>query len=250
MQKPRWEEEVKELPAAYKAAPLFAGVLKHLMCEIGELRDRRESMHGELFVGMANKEYRGHWVHRREDYPDHSEWESFCRKHGVDPDAQKVRVRVGKIPTPLGALQAPPEPLTTLIGVFGLAEGSKRTHATELKKNSEYSAWSVSLFYLVKALNLDPQSVDYEALDREQKNLRRAATNFAKVLRGSIPIRTGPGPEEVSPEDMSAVQLVQIRRQEGAAEEQIDQELDAMGYTDKAIAWLKNRNLKIPAPPD
>jgi hypothetical protein len=185
--------------------------------------------------------------------------EEFCHEHGQDPANERIRIRVKKIvPTSLGALQAPAEPLTTLIAVVGLAIGSKRTRAVEVDykkpEGAKTSAWSASLFYLVRALNRDLQdgdwrNVDWDMLDKAQKDLRRAATSFAKVVRG-VSIRRGPGPEEVPPEYMGAVRLIKALRQRGATEKQIDEELAKFRFTDKAITWLKELDLQIPAPPD
>jgi len=137
---PRQKEQVVELPPAYDAAPLFKDAHKALMREIEELRDRREVMQGELFTGIANKEYRGWWSYRREDFPDTGEWEEFCRECGEDPASEEISVPAGRIPTSLGALQAPTEPLTTLIAAYRLIKGSKRTRAVEVDYRKPDSA--------------------------------------------------------------------------------------------------------------
>jgi len=250
MRKPlRRQEEVVELPSAHRAAPLFKDALKGLVREIKQLKNRQEVMQGERFIGMANKEYRGWWVYRREDFSDEGDWEQLCRQYGEEPDNEEIKVRAGIVPTSLGALQAPAEPLTTLIGVYGLIKGSKRTQGVELKKDSPTSAWSMGLFSLIRSLHPDAQNVDWEMVDQAQKDLRRAAINFAKVVRGGE-IRRGPGSEEVLPEYMGALRLIEARRQEGAAETQITKELAELGFTSKTITWLKKLRLHIPAPPD
>lgn len=252
---PRRREAVVKLPPAHQAVPLFKDALKALAREIEELRDRQEIMQGERFVGMVNKEYLGWWVYRRKNFPDEGEWEELCRQYGEDPDKEEIKVRAGIVPTSLGALQAPAEPLTTLIGVCGLIKGSKRTRAVDLNKDNPTTAWSIGLFSLIRSLHPDAQgadwtqNVDWEMVDQAQKDLRRAAINFAKVVRGGE-IRRGPGPEEVLPEYMGALRLIEARRQEGAAETQITKELAELGFTSKAITWLKKLRLHIPPPLD
>lgn len=243
------EEVVVELPPAHRAAPLFKDVLKGLILEIKQLKNRQEIMQGERFVGMANKEYRGWWVYRHEDFPDESDWKELCRQYREEPDNEEIKVQAGTVPTSLGMPQAPAEPLTTLIGVYGLIKGSKHTQAVDLKKDSPTSAWSMSLFSLVRSLQPDAQNVDWEMVNQAQKDLRRAAINFAKVVRGGK-LRPGPGPEEVLPEYMGAVRLIEARRREGATDAQITEELAELGFTGKAIAWLKKLRLQIPASPD
>ena len=68
------------------------------------------------------------------------EWRKLCEKHEGDPRVDKLLVSDATLITPQGAAPAPPEPLTTLIGVYALAGG-------DLKR-------------LIEALGLDAPSAD------------------------------------------------------------------------------------------
>ncbi len=73
------------------------------------------------------------------------------------PKNEEVDVRDEFVLTSLEARQAPAEPLTTVIDVYGLIKGSKHTQAVDLKIDSPTTAQPIRLFSLIRSLHQDAQ---------------------------------------------------------------------------------------------
>ena len=131
------------------------------------------------------------------------------RTLNVNPPKETVLQEDGEIATPRGAGQAPPEPLTTLIGVAVLA--------------------GYQLPPLLRALHPDPSSVNAERLELAILETRAKVRQLARLVRGGD-IRRGPSTEEVSPLEHLAAWEIHGLWRAGASKKEIEDYLKGMGF--------------------
>ena len=185
--------ESVRLPPAENAVGLFKHALDHLYKELDTLSGREDFLQNKRFVGTRSVE--------------------------------------GKRMA-LGAWQSPAEPLTTLIAVYALMEGSAYTvriswllgqlHPSEQWEVSEPTARG----RLTKKVP-DPNEVDMQRLDQAIKDLRLAGAHVAQIVYGK---RVGPGPSTVvvSPRHQAASPFVQDLHGQGMTAEQIAEEVNRL----------------------
>lgn len=119
-----------ELPPAVGAFKLFRERLEALLRDAESLASRVESYHDKLFAGtdvnpgvLAFLRYLTDGEGRRREMYSEEEWQELCERHDQPPDVEEIVIPDSVFQVPVGAGSAPPEPLTTLIGVYALAGG-------------------------------------------------------------------------------------------------------------------------------
>jgi hypothetical protein len=209
--------EVVELPPAANAAPLFARVIEKLNEAVRTLSTRIEYFQGGRFVAtnvrydLGMPGYRG-------------KFQQGPRRQNLF----SIDLYLNK--TPLGASWEPPEPLTTLIGVYAIT-------GEPLKP-------------LVEALHLEPTSEVWESLEKrieKDDELRPAVNRVARVVRGGT-VGRGRKYEEISHDDQIAGWWANWWAREGHSDEEIQTMLSRQGheYTISDINRLKNLDLSSP----
>ena len=181
-----------ELPPASAAMGIMRAVLMALEDDVAKLAERREWIQGERFVAG-----------------DYTTGGMVLRTLNVNPPKETVLQEDGEIATPRGAGQAPPEPLTTLIGVAVLA--------------------GYQLPPLLRALHPDPSSVNAERLELAIQETRAKVRQLARLVRGGD-IRRGPSTEEVSPLEQLAAWEIHGLSRAGASKKEIEDYLKGMGF--------------------
>jgi hypothetical protein len=185
-------ESVK-LPPAENAAGLFKHALDHLYKELDTLRGREDFLQSKRFVGTRSVEGK----------------------------------RIA-----LGAWQSPAEPLTMLIAVYALLEGSAYTVGTswllgQLHPSEQWEVFESTKKGRLKKKVPNPNEVDMQRLDQAIKDLRLAGAHVAQIAYGK---RVGPGPSTVvvSPRHQAAAPFVQDLHGQGMTAEQIAEEVNRL----------------------
>jgi hypothetical protein len=186
---PRGQElgELEPLPPAEEAIFLLRQPIDTLMRSLEKLRGRKDWLQNRRFV---------------------AEVESEGRRKGA------------------GARWFPQKPLTHLIAVFALVEGVDNLGMYKLlaKLHPSEQIPSRGDYPYEGAYLPDPQKVDLEGLRNQTENLRNAAGNIARIVRGEW---IGKGrPSNVYTRIYAGVRYAQGRAAEGASREVIRQELN------------------------
>ena len=189
------------LPSREKAQELFRPLVAALQYGVEQLDLRKEYRQGGRFVSMDVQ---------TGSVLDASELTREALKEGrerLPKGAYEWREGTAEIPG--GAAPWPPEPLTTLIALYALAEEP--------------------LEPLVEALHPDPSRVDWESIEKcvvGKDGLRRRARQLAAEVCG-WKLGQGRHPEETDREQHNAALYVTQRTQEGASYDEILHELRA-----------------------
>jgi hypothetical protein len=202
--------EAIELPPAADAVPLFREVLERLLSEVEELLSRKEYLKdGRFLVERDTQEDSAKIFGRlwREDFTG-EEWRKFMEERGEDPESEFVDVPMTDYRTPGGASPVPPEPLTTLVGAYVLAGGEPGP--------------------LIDALHPVLGGSDRKELEgrleRMVRSMRTEAQRYATGVRGGE-VKTGRKPEGLTETEHAAAIYVKERREQGASDEKIVEEL-------------------------
>ncbi len=225
--------EAQELPPPAAATHLLHEALRSLQRDVDSLSHRRDSLKNGRFVAehvLSGKRGEAWQTHFRNDLSEEA-WRELCEEYGADSSRDCFDVPVDSV-QPAGVSQAPPEPLTRLIAVYVL------------------SGYPVDL--LLRKLHPNPEAVSAEAayqLERHVEDgkvgLDKAARTVARLVRGG-PVKPGRTTGGLSPEEEDAKAYIEERRQEGASDERILEELRAgygfrrpvrFGAAGKARAW-------------
>jgi hypothetical protein len=221
--------EANELPLAYGAAGLFRDALLVFEDDIASLKRRREYFKDKRFVvEYALSGERGEsWIrYRREDMPE-AEWREFCQEHSKDPSLDYFDILADYV-APGGVSQAPPEPLTRLIGMYILS--------------------GLPVEILLRALHPDAETVDMEQLrlhingkktkKGEVLGLKSRGKTVARLVRGGT-LRPGPSTGELSEIEEEAAAYIQLQRRHGVPDEKILQELrEGYGFSQRERAGV------------
>jgi hypothetical protein len=213
--------EAQERPPVEEAIPLFMQALQSLSEKVEALRrNRKEYLQDGRFV--AKDEHRDPIIWPRGLMSD-EQWKNICERAGGDFNSDRLELWDARFVEPVGATQTPPEPLTTLIGVYVLA--------------------GLPLPSLLDRLHFAPESVDEAELARhiegekakrpgkvgkmrphQVPGLKTKAAQVAQLVRGKT-LRRGPSTEESSPGEQNVVWYRQQRVGEGATDDGIYREL-------------------------
>ena len=148
-----------------------------------------------------------------------------------------------------GASWLPQKPLTQLIAVFALVEGADDLAMYKLLAKlhpSEPIPPQDDSIYKGAALP-NPKKVDLEGLRKQTQDLRTAAGNIARIVRGGRVGRGRPA-TEVPARMYAGVRYAKGRSAEGASPEAIRQELNELmdrgplslnpDYTNEDVRWM------------
>jgi hypothetical protein len=219
--------DVKELPAAEQAEPLFRADLDRLTYYLNEIPDLKEHLQGKLFVSSS-------WVgedweeYYREEYTEH-DWKRVCRDFGVDSAQEAFRVPISPY-IHRGAGPLPWEGLSILIAL----------HALMNEKVDR----------LVNALHDDPASVNLEELyerkgrdggtkDGVVTTLKKSAAQLAEIVRGSEVSRGQKSGKALRLEVHIALAIQELKR-EGLSAEEIYRQLKERRLVDEeGKVWVE-----------
>ena len=123
----------RELPPPVRAVGLFQErleALQVLLRDAEDLEHRQESYQDGRFPGadvyegtLIFSRYRRDNEGRRLEIYSEQQWRKLCEQYGQDPEEEHFGVMDSVLQAPTEAVPAPPEPLTTLIGIYALAGG-------------------------------------------------------------------------------------------------------------------------------
>ncbi len=139
--------------------------------------------------------------------------------------------RQGSIREALGARQYPPEPLTTLIGVYALFEQTEqgsgmwwllgKLHWSGLREVREKT--SLGTFV---SRQPDPDKVDMTKLKARMKELRKSARQVAQIVRGKE-LSDGAPAGELLPRHHAVLEAVTAWSRDGDSDEEIAREINS-----------------------
>ncbi len=214
-----WNEATK-LPPAEEAIDLLRWPLEHFGRELESLRGREEYLQNKRFVGEVR-----------------------------DGDGTRKA---------LGAWQAPPEPLTTLVALYALWAGSantplmwrllRRLHPSEQIEVREPLGRGTS-----RSMRPDPDKIDMEELEKRVRALRTAAVQVARMVRGRE-IREGRPTGDLAPRHHAVAEAVGEFTRQGLSDEEIAEEVNkryAFGpfedaFTAEEIRWIRELGVNAP----
>jgi hypothetical protein len=225
------------LPPAEEASVLFKYDVALLRKEIEKLTGREEFLQDGRFTGTRPEMFRK-YVWRREDFitgegeeKGKETWEKLCKEYGKDPADEQIEGDP-VFHLALGALQAPAEPLTTLIAVSALIE--RRVGTTHMQK-------------LIKRLHPDPEDLNVERLQKTIEELVTKAAHTATLVRGG---KVGAGrPHPIQPHEQAAAALINVLQREGWSEDRIIRTVNELHappgeeFSDEDIDRLKTLHL-------
>jgi hypothetical protein len=202
-------EEAVELPSAYDAAALFHEALRKLGWAIGNLENRREYLQDERFLAQEDA--------GSGDWPE-------------------MGVEGGKFILPLGASQAPLEPLPALIAVYLLADEP--------------------LEPLLEALNRHPEAVNKgqvlsliegeKTAKGHKRGLKSIAGMIARSIRGGK-IKPGPDTGEFTERIQNGVWYSRQLSERNLAPGTISARLKEAGFTGDEIDQIRSLG-RVPKP--
>lgn len=206
--------EAQILPAPAAATNLFYEALRKLEREVAGLSHRRDHLKDGRFVAenvLLGERGEAWQRHSRGDMSE-EDWQKYCEEHGADSGRDQFDMPIDSVAS-AGVSQAPPEPLTRLIAVYVL------------------SGYPVDL--LLRKLHPNPEAVCPETAKQLERHvadgkvgLEKAARTVARLVRGGS-VKRGRHTGELSPEEEDAKAYIEYRRQEGATDHEILQELRA-----------------------
>jgi hypothetical protein len=219
------------------AVSLFADAVDKLADDVTSLGDLEEHLHGERFVAAFVPPRDAPPFYYRSMFPDDAEgkeeWEEVCRTYGMPPQQTKEFYPPSvKDSIPVGATQAPPEPLVRVIAAYALL--------------------GIPLDELLDAFHPDPASVDAKTRERMElaaQGLRHEAGQFSKLARGGT-IRRGPSTEELSPEELEAAYWMRRLQNDGVSIERIPGMLQKHGigkFSGRKLSELRNLRIQPPS---
>ena len=213
----------RELPPATRAVRLFQERLEALQALLRgteDLEHRQEVYQDGRFPGadvyegtLVFSRYRRDKDGRRlENYPK-EEWQELCEQYDQDPQEEDFWVMDSVLQAPTEAAPVPPEPLTTLIGVYALAGG-------------EIEALLEALYPAEPSRDVREEvrkCVEGKKKPDKKDGLKTLARQLAVLVRGGS-LEGAPRPALSSAEHDAACYITQLR-EEGRSEEEILQSL-------------------------
>jgi hypothetical protein len=205
--KARKSTEEAQLPSPESAASYFRVALAWLEEDIASLPLFEERLQGERFVGMFDEPEEELLLYRRMFYK--FDWEQMCSNYGYDSAPNTLLVEGTGTTQPCGANRTPARPLVRLIAAYALVNESLKP--------------------LLDTLHPNPTSIVENKLSEKVDQLELVAGQVATLVRGGT-LRRGPSTEGVSREEQGIAWSISQRREEGASDEKILQEIAYMGH--------------------
>jgi hypothetical protein len=228
----------QELPPASSATELFRERLEALLKDVELLEHMDEKLHGKYFA-RENVGVTSVWTSRERSPKE--VWEALCERYGYDPEDKDLKGLLDTnvpIKSPGGVAKWPSEVLTTLMGVYALADGRMDLLVDALHPNP--SSVTAETWKEIR------QCVDGARPDDKKDGLKFLARHLATWVRGG---EVGPGkPAERSEMYHGAARAVGRYRKQGLTDQEIADKLshplvgytkeDGTSYTAKDIAEL------------
>jgi len=240
----------RELPSAARAAGLFRERLEYLealLRDSANLEHRQEIYQDKRFPGMDVYEgaqvyfrYRRDKDGRRFEIYSEEEWQDLCLRHGQDPEEEYFFVMDSVLQVPTEVAPVPPEPLTTLIGVYALAGGPMEPLLEALYPGEPPG----------EVLEAVRKCVEGKKKLDNMDGLKTLAGRLAIWVHGGKP--EGAPPVALSSTEHDAACFITQLREEGRSGEEIMRRLsnhrkpDGSKLTDDDISRLGNMHLRYP----
>jgi len=235
--------QVQELPPAGEAIPLFKEALKTLAEKVDALRNRKEYFQDGRFV--AEDEYHDPIIWPRGPMSD-EQWQKLCESFGQDPDADTLELWDARFVEPVGAVQAPQEPLTSLIAVYILADLPLRPLLERLHFAPE-AVDEAELVQHIEGEKVRKPGRDGKIRTQHILGLKTKSAQIARLVRGGT-LRPGPSTGTLSPGEQYIIWYIQQQEAKGVPEESIFRELrEKRGLTRDDYARLRKFRLNAPS---
>jgi hypothetical protein len=228
-----------------RATRLFQERLKALVQDVEGLAARVESYQDKRFPGVdvypgttAFFRYLLRRDGRRVEIYSEQEWQKLCKRYNQDPEEEDFMITGSVLQAPTEVAPAPPEPLTTLIGVYALAGGEIEVLLEALYPGEPSR----------EVLEEVRKCVEGKKKSDKKDGLKTLARQLAILVRGGS-IEGAPPLALSSAEHDAACYITQLR-EEGRSEEEIRRRLsnhrkpDGCKLTDEDISQLGNMRLR------
>lgn len=240
----------RELPSAARAAGLFQErleALQALLHNAENLEHRQEVYQDRRFPGadvyegtLAFARYRRDKDGRRVENYSEEEWQNLCEQYDHNPHEEVIGVADSPLQVPTEAAPVPPEPLTTLIGVYALAGGPMSPLLDALYPGEPSEE-------VVEAVR---KCVEGKWRPDKTDGLKALAGRLAIWVRGGKP--EGAPPPALSAAEYDAACYISQLREEGRSDKEIRRRLsnhrkpNGSNLTDEDISRLGKMYLRYP----
>ena len=208
-----------ELPDTARASELIADTLRSLLASVAALEFRHERSQDGRIVGtdtFLGSSYLSRRYERKgkvvENFSD-EQWNHLCTRHGQNPKVEGFWVEGGGLKKAAGAARHPAEPLTTLIGVYALADGDMNRLLETLYPGTPTQ----------ETLEAIRKRVDGKKKPDKMDGLKALAQQLATLVRGQV-LRGAP-PPGLTPVEHDAACYITLLREEKFSEEEIEKKL-------------------------
>ena len=208
-----------ELPDPSLASELFADTLRSLLARVADLEPRHESSQDGRIVGtdtFVGSLYLERQYERKgkvvENFSD-EQWNDLCARHGQNPTVEGFWVEGGGLKRAAGAARHPAEPLTTLIGVYALADGDMNRLLEKLYPGTPTQETLEAIRKRVEGKK-KPDKID---------GLKALARQLATLVRGQD--LSGAPPPGLTPVEHDAACYITMLREEKFSDEEIENKL-------------------------
>jgi hypothetical protein len=241
----RWE-----LPPAARAVGLFQErleALQALLRDAEDLEHRQEVYQDRRFLGadvyegtLVFSRYRRDKYGRRLANYSKEEWQKLCEQYGQDPQEEDFWLMDSVLQAPTEAAPVPPEPLTTLIGVYAVAGGEIEALLEALYPGEPST----------EVLEEVRKCVEGKKKPDKKDGLKTLARQLAILVQGGR-LEGAPRPALSSAEHDAACYITQLR-EEGRSEEEILRRLsnhrkpDGSKLTKEDVSRLGRLRLRYP----
>ena len=208
-----------ELPDPSLASELFADTLRSLLARVADLEPRHESSQDgrivgtDTFVGSLYLERRYEQKGKVVENFSEEQWNELCARHGQNPTVEGFWVEGDGLKRAAGAARHPAEPLTTLIGVYALADGDMNRLLETLYPGTPTQ----------ETLEAIEKRVEGKKKPDKMDGLKALARQLATRVRGQE-LSGAPAPG-LTPVEHDAACYITMLREEKFSEEEIAKKL-------------------------
>jgi hypothetical protein len=208
-----------ELPDPSLASELFADTLRSLLASVADLEPRHESSQDgrivgtDTFVGSLYLSRRDERKGKVVENFSEEQWNDLCARHGQNPTVKGFWVEGDGLKRAAGAARHPAEPLTTLIGVYALADGDMNRLLETLYPGTPTQ----------EILEAIKKRVEGKKKADNMDGLKTLARQLATLVRGQE--LSGAPPPGLTPVEHDAACYITMLREEKFSEEEIEKKL-------------------------
>jgi hypothetical protein len=236
--------ESSELPDPSLASELFADTLRSLLARVADIEPRHESSQDgrivgtDTFVGSLYLERRYERKGKVVENFSQEQWNELCARHGQNPTVEGFWVEGDGLKRAAGAARHPAELLTTLIGVYALADGDMDQLLETLYPGTPTQ----------DTLEAIRKRVDGKKKPDNMDGLKTLARQLATLVRGQE--LSGAPPPSLTPVEHDAACYITMLREEKFSDEEIEKKLsnhrmaDGSGLSKAEIQRLGNLRLR------